>query len=57
LANGWILRYSVSVTLSPDRVNIENGVQPDHAVQNSVLNELQGYDDIIDSAFNLLKKP
>jgi len=57
LANGWILRYSGSVTLSPDRVNIENGVQPDHAVQNSVLNELQGYDDIIDSAFTLLKKP
>ena len=57
LANGWILRYSGSVTLSPDRLNIENGVQPDHAVQNSVLNELLGYDDIIDSAFHLLKKP
>jgi hypothetical protein len=55
LANGWLLQYSSSVTLSPDKITVENGILPDVNILISALQEANGVDPIIDQAFLTLK--
>ena len=55
LANGWKIQYSASVTLSPDKVNIENGIIPDLNLFISSINEVNGIDPILERAFLTLK--
>lgn len=51
LANGWKIKYTSTVTLSPDKNHIENGIQPDVAVGISTFDEFSGKDPILEKAF------
>lgn len=56
LPNGWTYRFSASVSLIPvfdtALYNIELGVPPDIALNNSPTNELLGIDDILERALD-----
>ncbi len=55
LANGWKIQYSSTITLSPEKESIENGIQPDVRITISGLDESRGIDPIIDRSFLALK--
>ncbi len=55
LANGWKIQYSSTITLSPVKESIENGIQPDVRIIISGLDESRGIDPIIDRSFLALK--
>jgi hypothetical protein len=55
LANGWKLQYTSTVTLSPDKQIIENGITPDEYVSTSPTDEAQGKDRILEQAFQSLQ--
>ena len=55
LSNGWTLQYTATMTLSPDKLNVESGIQPDVKVGISNIEETQGRDPIIEKAFSLLR--
>jgi hypothetical protein len=55
LGNGWRLRYTATITLSPDKKNIENGIQPDQNIGISTLDELSGRDPILEKAFQFVQ--
>lgn len=55
LANGWKLQYSSSITLSPDRIAVEGGIQPDFKINISPIDEANGLDPIIEKAFSILQ--
>jgi hypothetical protein len=55
LANGWKIQYSSTITLSPGKESIENGIQPDVRITISGLEESRGIDPIIDRSFLALK--
>ena len=54
LPNGWGYRFSVSRTFTPDGQNFENGVPPDIIVWMDPQNELNGIDDILEKAIELI---
>lgn len=54
LPNGWAYRFSVSRTFTPDGQNFENGVPPDLTVWMNPQNELNGVDDIMEKAIELI---
>jgi len=54
LPNGWGYRFSVSRTLSPDGENWENGVPPDITVWMDPQHELNGIDDIMEKAIEVI---
>jgi C-terminal processing protease CtpA/Prc len=55
LANGWKIQFSASITLSPLKENIENGIMPDMNIFISSINEVNGVDPILERAFLTLK--
>ncbi len=55
LSNGWKLQYSSTVTLSPDNLPIENGIQPDINVGITPFEETIGKDPILEKAIELLQ--
>ena len=55
LANGWTIQFTATITLSPDKQNIENGIVPDINVSISPADESIGKDPIIEKAFQMLK--
>lgn len=56
LPNGWAYRFSVSQTLSPEGENFENGVPPDVAVWMDPEDELNGTDNILETAIEILSR-
>ena len=54
LPNGWRYRFSVSRTFTPDGQNFENGVPPDVTVWMDPQHELDGVDDIMEKAIELI---
>ncbi len=55
LANGWTIQFTATITLSPDKQNIENGIVPDINVSISPADESAGRDPIIEKAFQMLQ--
>jgi hypothetical protein len=55
LSNGWKLQFSATITLSPLKQHVENGILPDVYRNISPIDELNGSDPIIDRAFAYLK--
>ncbi len=55
LSNGWKLQYSATYTLSPSKENIENGIKPNHKIDITSIDEIQGKDPIIEKAFEALQ--
>jgi hypothetical protein len=55
LLNGWKLQYAASITLSPDNLPVENGVQPDFVVNITPIQETNGVDPVVEKAYQLLK--
>lgn len=55
LANGWKIQYTATITLSPKKVSIENGVLPTFKVEITPMDENAGKDPIIEKAFQLLQ--
>ncbi len=56
MPNGWILRYSATVTLSPDGQNVEHGISAHIKMDLERESELQGRDNILDTAVQMLSK-
>jgi C-terminal processing protease CtpA/Prc len=54
LPNGWGYRFSVSRTLTPDGQNWENGVPPDVTVWMDPQHELDGIDDMMEKAIEII---
>jgi C-terminal processing protease CtpA/Prc len=55
LANGWKLQYTATVTLSPQKQQIETGIRPDIPLQITSIDEANGRDPIIEKGFEILK--
>ncbi len=55
LANGWKLQYTSTVTLSPDKLYTENGIDPDISINITPIQEMDGDDPILDKAIQLLQ--
>jgi hypothetical protein len=55
LANGWNLQFSATLTLSPAKTNIENGVAPDINILITPQDEISGKDPILEKAFQALQ--
>lgn len=51
LVNGWKIQYSASITLSSNKIQVENGIQPDQNVLISPIDETNGKDPVIEKAF------
>lgn len=54
LPNGWGYRFSTSRTFSPDGDNFEDGVPPDVTVWMDPQHELNGVDDIMEKAIEII---
>ena len=54
LANGWSIQYSASLTLSADKIPVENGIMPDESITITPIQESNGIDIIIETAFQYL---
>jgi len=54
LPNGWTYRFSITRTLTPDGINYENGVPPDHYAVLDSSDMQQGYDTVIETALDVL---
>ena len=55
LRNGWKLQYSSSMTLSPEKKPVENGIQPDLPIGINGLDEGRGIDSILETAYRILQ--
>ncbi|SEW53319.1 S41 family peptidase [Chitinophaga arvensicola] len=55
LPNGWLLKYSASMAISPEGENIEDGISPDYRVSNSLEDDSQERDAIFQFAFDKLQ--
>ena len=55
LPNGWVVRYSGTITLTPNGFNIENGMPPTIKQDISKSDEVAGIDSIIERALQELK--
>lgn len=54
LPNGWGYRFSVTQTFSANGDNWESGVPPDHTVWMDPVHELEGIDDIMEKAIEII---
>ena len=55
LPNGWVYRFSSSVTLTPGGFNIENGIPPDIYLALNPQDQINGIDSIIERALSEIK--
>jgi C-terminal processing protease CtpA/Prc len=55
LPNGWVVRYSSTITLMPNGFNIENGTPPTIKQDMTKEDEAKGIDSIIERALRELK--
>lgn len=55
LSNGWKLQYTATMTLSPQMVAVENGIEPDLKVGIGSLDEEAGKDPILEAAVAALR--
>jgi Peptidase family S41/Tricorn protease C1 domain len=55
LANGWKLQYTATMTLSPGKQPVENGIQPHINASISSLEEAAGRDPVLETAIRLLQ--
>jgi hypothetical protein len=55
LANGWKIQYSATVTLSINKVSIENGIPPDDNIGITPIDEINGRDPILEKAYQSLQ--
>jgi len=55
LSNGWKLQYTSTVTLSPAKEIVENGIAPDVSVTITPTDEANGKDPILEKAFQSLQ--
>jgi hypothetical protein len=55
LSNGWKLQYTSTVTLSPAKEIVENGISPDVNVSITSIDEAYGKDPILEKAFQSLQ--
>lgn len=55
LSNGWKLQYTSSVTLSPDKEIVENGIAPDVNITITSTDDANGKDPILEKAFQSLQ--
>ncbi len=54
LPNGWTYRFSITRSLTPDGLNYENGVPPDHYAVLDSIDMQQGLDTVIETAIDVL---
>lgn len=54
LSNGWKLQYTSTVTLSPVKKIVENGVSPNVSITITPIDETNGKDPILEKAFQAL---
>ncbi len=54
LANGWNIQYSATLTQSANKASIENGIMPDESIIITPIQESNGKDIIIETAFQYL---
>jgi Peptidase family S41/Tricorn protease C1 domain len=54
LANGWKIQYTATVTLSPEKINIENGIMPTVNINITPIDDTNGKDPILENAFLVL---
>lgn len=54
LPNGWTYRFSITRTLSLEGQNYENGIPPHHSIILNKQNTLQGIDNVIDFACQII---
>lgn len=54
LPNGWIYRFSITRSLTPDGINYENGVPPDYYAILDSTDMQHGFDTVIETALNVL---
>jgi C-terminal processing protease CtpA/Prc len=55
LANGWKLQYTSTVTLSPAKASVENGIVPAISITITPTDETNGKDPILEKAFQSLQ--
>jgi Peptidase family S41 len=55
LANGWLLQYTATQTLSINKQPVEQGILPDVKINITPVQESNGRDAIIEKAYSLLK--
>lgn len=55
LSNGWQLNYSATVTLSPQLLTIEDGIEPDELITMTPIQESSGFDPLIERAYQYLQ--
>jgi len=55
LSNGWKLQYTATVTLTPGKVPVENGIDPDIDITITPTDETNGKDPILEKAFQSLQ--
>ncbi len=56
LPNGWLLRYSATMTLDPEGFNVEHGIQPDVRINLRVSFEVHGRDNILEYAIRYINE-
>lgn len=54
LPNGWLLRYSATMTLAPDGFNVEHGIPPEVRINLRNIFELHGRDNILEYAIQYI---
>jgi len=55
LINGWKLRYTSTITLSPQKAAIENGIAPTVNIGITPIEDANGKDPILEKAYQLLR--
>lgn len=55
LPNGWLYRFSSTITTMPDGFNIENGIEPDIQVDLDTTKIQEGVDTMIEAAIDFIK--
>jgi hypothetical protein len=55
LPNGWVFRFSGTMTLAPDGFNVEYGIPPDISINMEPQDEANGIDTILEFALDFLK--
>lgn len=55
LSNGWIIRVSSSRLFTLDGFNVENGIEPDIKVEQSIDNTNNGVDTLLETALTFLR--
>ncbi len=56
LPNGWTYRFSATITLAPDKFNVEHGIPPDIQVDMRQRDISRGLDTILETALELIQQ-